>query len=124
MFMGSGATLPVSDIDRAKSFYRDVLGLEPYEEQPNGSARYRVGDTMFMLYPSESAGTNRATAMGLQVEDIDAAVAELRSRGVEFQDLDFGDIRTVDGIVSLPGGARGGWFTDTEGNVIGVFQDG
>jgi hypothetical protein len=62
--------------------------------------------------------------MGLQVEDIDAAVAELRSRGAEFQDLDFGDVRTVDGIVSLPGGARGGWFADTEGNVIGVFQDG
>jgi predicted enzyme related to lactoylglutathione lyase len=123
MFMGAGATLPVSDLARAKAFYRDVLGLEPFQEEPGGSARYRVGDTMFMLYPSEFAGTNRATAMGLQVEDIDAAVAELRSRGAEFQDLDLGDVRTVDGVVTLPGGGRGGWFTDTEGNVIGVFQD-
>jgi predicted enzyme related to lactoylglutathione lyase len=123
MFMGSGATLPVSDLARAKAFYRDALGLEPFEEQPDGSARYRVGETMFMLYPSEFAGTNRATAMGLQVEDIDAAAAELRSRGVEFQDLAFGDVRTVDGILTLPSGTRGGWFSDTEGNIIGVFQD-
>ncbi len=78
---------------------------------------------MFLVYPSEFAGTSQATALGLQVGDIDAVVAELRSRGVEFQEFDFGEAKTVDGILAMPDGSRGAWFADTEGNIIGVFQD-
>jgi predicted enzyme related to lactoylglutathione lyase len=110
-------------MDRAIDFYRVMLGLEPYQNDPDGSARYRVGDTMLMVYPSEYAGTNKATAAGFEVEDLDSVVAELRSRGIEFQEFDYGEMKTVDGILAMPDGSRGAWFNDTEGNIIGVFQD-
>ncbi len=123
MFLGVAATLPASDMERAIDFYRVMLGLEPYQNDPDGSARYRVGDTMLMVYPSEYAGTNKATAAGFEVEDLDSVVAELRSRGIEFQEFDYGEMKTVDGILAMPDGSRGAWFNDTEGNIIGVFQD-
>lgn len=123
MFDAVGATLPAADMARAKAFYRDKLGLEPYQEETDGSARYEVGGSMFMIYPSEFAGTNKATAAGFAVGDIEAAVQDLRGRGVAFQDLDYGEAKTVDGILTLPGGTRGAWFVDSEGNTIGIFQD-
>jgi predicted enzyme related to lactoylglutathione lyase len=123
MFLAVAATLPASDMDRALAFYKATLGLEPFQQEPDGSARYQVGDTMFLLYPSEYAGTNKATAAGFQVEDLDSVVAELRSRGIEFQEFDYGEMKTVDGILAMPDGSRGAWFNDTEGNIIGLVQD-
>ncbi len=123
MFNGCAATLPAADMDRAKAFYKDKLGLEPFQELMDGSARYMVGETMFLVYPSAFAGTNEATAMGFQVDDIDSAVAELSSRGVEFQELEYEDMKTVDGVLTLPDGTRAAWFNDTEANVLGIFQD-
>lgn len=123
MFTGSAATLPAADMDRAKAFYRDVLGLEPFEEQPDGSARYQVGDTMFLLYPSAFAGTNRATAMGLGVDDLEAVMATLRDRGVEFHEFDFGETATANGVLTMPDGSRGSFFSDSEGNTIGLVQE-
>ena len=123
MFEGAGATLPASDMARAKAFYRDKLGLEPVQETPDGGARYQIGEHAFMVYPSEFAGTNQATAMMLAVADAGAAVNELRGRGVTFQDLEYGDMRTVDGVMDMPDGAKAAWFADSEGNTIGVFQE-
>ena len=123
MFEGIIATLPAADISRAKAFYRDKVGIEPFQVDEGGSARYQVGDTMMMLYPSEFAGTNKATAVGFGVKDIAAALSTLRGRGVEFADFDYGDMKTVDGIMEFPDGSKGAWFTDSEGNVVGVFQD-
>ena len=59
--------------------------------------------------------------MGLRVPDVRAAVAELRSRGIVFEDYDFPGLKTVDGIADV-GGASAAWFKDTEGNIIGVVQ--
>lgn len=123
MFDAIAATLPAADIERAKGFYRDKLGLEPFQEEVDRSARYRVGETLFMLYPSEFAGTNQATAAGFAVSDIEAVVAELRGRGIAFEEVEFAGARTVDGILSMPDGTRGAWFKDSEGNVIGLFQE-
>lgn len=123
MFIGCGATLPAADMDRAKAFYRDVLGLEPYQEDADGSARYQVADTMFVLYPSEFAGTNKATAMGIMVEDLAEVMATMRRRGVEFHEFDFGEVATVDGVLEMPDGTRGSFFADTEGNILGLVQD-
>lgn len=72
---------------------------------------YLQRDGGFIIYPSQFAGTNRATAAGLAVQDFDAAIAELRSNGVVFEDYDLGeDFQTVDGIVTAPGGMRSAWF--------------
>ena len=65
MFKEFGPTLPAADMERAKAFYREKLGLEPIEEGPDGSATYELGSSRMILYPSEFAGTNKATAMGM-----------------------------------------------------------
>lgn len=122
MFRAVAPSLPASDLDRARAFYKDKLGLEP-DETGEGAVRYHVGETMFFLYPSEFAGTNQATAAGFAVDDLDSAVATLRGRGVVFDDVDYGEMRTVDGIMTLPDGSKGAWFKDTEGNILGVVEE-
>ncbi|RZV43280.1 MAG: VOC family protein [Acidimicrobiia bacterium] len=116
------ASLPASDIERAKAFYRDKLGLTPAEETEDGGAFYDTGGARFMVYPSGFAGTNQATAAGWQVDDIESVVAGLTANGVVFQEYDFDELKTVDGIATLPNGIKGAWFTDSEGNILSLFQ--
>ncbi len=114
-------TLPASDLDRAKAWYAQVLGIEPVESQPTGELWYELGGSRFMLYQSQFAGTNQATAAGLRVDDFDATVAQLKERGAVLEDYDFGeDFRTVDGIITLPDGNRSAWMKDSEGNILAV----
>lgn len=119
------ASLPASDIDRARAWYEKSLGVKPTMVDGDGSAYvYELGESGFVLYPSEFAGTNQATAAGIIVEDFDEASAALRAAGVTFEDYDFGDeFRTVDGILTDATGFRGAWFKDSEGNIIGMQED-
>jgi catechol 2,3-dioxygenase-like lactoylglutathione lyase family enzyme len=112
--------LAASDLTRATAWYSDVLGLEPVD--PDGEALvYRVEGTVFGIYPSENAGTNKATAVRLVVEDFDVARAELLSKGVVFEEYDLGpDFRTVDGVLTSPDGERTSWFKDSEGNILAL----
>lgn len=121
MFRAAIATLPATDIDRARTFYQG-LGFEVGESEDDGSSRIQVGDTWIMLYPSAFAGTNQATAVGIGVDDVPAAVADLRGRNVQFEEYDFGEMKTVDGIITMPNGQKGAWFKDTEGNIVGLFD--
>ena len=115
------ASLPASDIDRAKTWYSDKLGAEPTIELPGAGLMYDIGGVKFGLYPSEFAGTNQATAAMLVVNDFDEALAELRSRGVVFEDYDFGDdFRTVDGVLKGPDGEKVAWLKDSEANILGL----
>lgn len=117
-----GASLPASDMERAKGFYRDKLGLEPVEETSDGGAFYQTGGSRFLLYPSGFAGTNQATAAAWEVDDVETVVAGLRSNGVEFQEYDMEEFKTVNGIATLPDGLKGAWFADSEGNILSIFQ--
>jgi catechol 2,3-dioxygenase-like lactoylglutathione lyase family enzyme len=114
--------LPASDIERAKRWYLEKLGLEPVSEDEYGGVQYEHGGGTFLVYLSEFAGTNKATAAGFRVEDFDAAIAELRSRGVVFEDVDFGEFgSTVDGVISMPDSEdRAAWFKDSEGNILSL----
>lgn len=114
------ASLPASDMERAKKWYRDHLGMEPTKPTATGGVLYQTGGTMFMLYPSEGAGTNEATAGAFVVDDFDAAAEEMRSKGITFMDLDLGGIKTVDGVATGPDGGKGAWFTDSEGNILAL----
>jgi hypothetical protein len=89
-------------------------------EDPGGII-YRSGDSYFSLYPTEFAGTAQHTLGTFTVRDVDAAVADLRGRGVRFEDYDLPGIKTVNGIAEL-GGIRGAWFKDPEGNILSVVQ--
>jgi predicted enzyme related to lactoylglutathione lyase len=113
-------TIPASDIGRARRFYSEKLGLEPARDGEDGLVYETGKGTGFLLYESQFAGTNQATAMGWQVTDFDAAVEELRSRGVTFEDYDFPGFKTENGIMTMPNGMRGAWFKDSEGNILAV----
>jgi len=121
--------LPAQDLDRARRWYADKLGLEPVEER-TGALRYRCGGGCFSLFASGGKPSGEHTQMGWVVADIDAAVAELKARGVEFHDYDLPGMTTVDGVADLDGnypsdggtGERAAWFTDCEGNVLGFGQ--
>jgi catechol 2,3-dioxygenase-like lactoylglutathione lyase family enzyme len=116
------AVLPASDLERAKQWYSDKLGLQPVEEDEYGGARYETGGATFLIYQTELAGNNPATAAGFTVDDFDDVVAALRDRGVVFEEVDFGELgKTVDGVISSPdGNDKAAWFKDSEGNILAV----
>ena len=119
--MRIAATLPASDIERAKDWYSRVLQIEPVETSEDGSYWYELGGIRFLVYASQFAGTNQATAAGLEVDDVEAAVAEFRARGAEILHYDFGeDFKTVDGIYTSPAGTKLAWMKDSEGNILGL----
>ncbi len=112
-------TLPTPDPERLRTFYEQVLGLVPYAERP-GAILYRVGEgTLFAISRSGARATGGNTQMAFTVPDIDAEVAQLRSRGVVFEEYEAP--RTEGGIASIPAG-RAAWFKDPDGNLIGVLQ--
>lgn len=123
------ARLPAQDLERARRFYADKLGLQPVEERPGG-LRYRCGSTFFGLFASAGRPSGQHTQMGWKVDDIDATVAQLRARGVVFENYDLPGLTTVDGIADIEGaypsdggiGERAVWFHDSEGNLLGIGQ--
>jgi catechol 2,3-dioxygenase-like lactoylglutathione lyase family enzyme len=120
--------LPAQDLERARAFYSEKLGLDPVEERPGG-LRYTFASGEFALFASAGGPSGDHTQMGWEVDDIDATVAELRSRGVVFEEYDFPGFETVDGIANIEGnypskgaGERAVWFRDSEGNLLGIGQ--
>lgn len=113
-------SIPAKDLDGTRRFYEDVLELAVEEDRPDGIT-YRSGDTPVILYPTQYAGTAQHTLGGWTVPDIHSAVAELRSRGVVFEEYDFPGLKTEDGVADL-GGEWSAWFKDPEGNILGLFQ--
>ena len=123
------ARIPVQDLQRARSFYAEKLGLEPSEERPGGLL-YRCGEGEFALFESTGAASGDHTQMGWEVEDIETTVEWLRGRGVVFEEYDFPGLRTVNGIAEVAGnypskggvGEKAAWFRDSEGNLFGIGQ--
>lgn len=99
--------LPAADLERARQWYSDKLGLEPVSTNSFGDLRYQAGEVEFLLYQTELAGTNKATAAGFSLENFDEVVAFLRSNGVTFEHVDFGEMgATVDGVITTPDGQK------------------
>jgi catechol 2,3-dioxygenase-like lactoylglutathione lyase family enzyme len=121
--------LPAQDLDRARRFYSEKLGLEPSEERPGGLL-YEPAQGAFALFESAGASTGEFTQMGWEVDDIEATVAELSDRGVVFEEVEVPGLETVGGIAEVEGnypskggkGERAAWFRDSEGNMLGVGQ--
>ena len=121
--------LPAQDLDRARRFYSEKLGLDPSEERPGGLL-YQPAQGAFALFESAGASTGEFTQMGWEVDDIEATVAELSERGVVFEEVDVPGLETVGGIAEVEGnypskggkGERAAWFRDSEGNMLGVGQ--
>ena len=114
------ATLAVGDLDEARDFYESTLGLTTLQEAPGGNL-YTSGNSVVLVYPSEYAGTNQATAASWVVgDDFDAIVGELRSKGVAFEHYDDLPDTTRDGDVHVAGDFKAVWFKDPTGNILNL----
>ncbi|WP_269858177.1 VOC family protein [Streptomyces sp. RPT161] len=125
--------LPAQNLERARRFYFEQLGLEPVDERPGGLL-YRCGGADFVLFQSTGASPGTFTQMAWEVDDLGRVVSELKRHGVVFEEVDLSGLlgggRTRDGIAEIEGnypskgarGERGAWFRDSEGNMLGIGQ--
>ena len=120
------AALPAQDIDRAKGWYRDKLGMEPMRTEPDGGAVYEGGDgTYFLVFPSMGKASGDHTQIGFEVDDVEATVEEMSRNGVVFEQYDFPELKTDDRGIAEIMDQKGAWFKDSEGNLlsVGEYQD-
>jgi predicted enzyme related to lactoylglutathione lyase len=115
------AYIPAADMARARQFYEGKLGWKPHQEIAGGVAYEFAGGTACFLYLTPNAGTSKASQLFWEVKDIEREVAELKGRGVKFEDYDLPGDKSPEGIVTV-GGARAAWFKDSEGNIMAVIQ--
>ena len=120
--------LPAKDLERARRFYSEKLGLEPVEQRPGG-LRYQCGGSSFAVFEAAGSASGTHTQMSWEVDDIEATLAALRARGVVFEEYDAPGLKTVNGVADIKGnypsrgvGERGAWFRDSEGNLLSVGQ--
>jgi catechol 2,3-dioxygenase-like lactoylglutathione lyase family enzyme len=113
-------TIPAQDLARAKAFYTEKLGLSPTDERAEG-IQFDLNGTTLLLFSSVGAASGTHTQASFEVQDAPAEMTELRSRGVTFEEYDLPGIKTENGVATIEGG-KGGWFKDSEGNLIAVFQ--
>ena len=116
----SSAIVAVVDLDRARAFYSDMLGLALADEgAAQGVLVYRTGATRLIVYRSDHAGTNRANAVVWGVgEELDAIVAALEAKGAAFEH--YPDIGRLEGNIHVAGGAKLVWLKDPDGNMLHI----
>jgi catechol 2,3-dioxygenase-like lactoylglutathione lyase family enzyme len=115
------AYVPVSDLDRARKFYEEILGFRPIDSNDVGVMYESGKGSRFFAYRSAGAGTNQASTAFWDVPNLEAEMAELKKRGIVFEEYDSPGFKTVNGIAT-GGGAKTAWFKDSEGNILAVSQ--
>jgi len=115
------AYIPAKDIARARQFYETKLGFKVKAEIAGGVAYECAQGTACFLYPTPNAGTSAASQAFWQVQDIESEVAELKAKGVVFEEYSFPQMKTQNSIATA-GGAKAAWFKDSEGNIMAIIQ--
>ena len=113
--------LPVKDLERARRFYEQGLGLTPGGLKPDGKFVYRLGGTEIALFPKAEGTKAEHTAVSFRVADIVRAVEALEKRGVQFADYDLPGLKTVDHVCVL-GSEKAAWFLDPDGNILCLHE--
>jgi predicted enzyme related to lactoylglutathione lyase len=114
--------LPVTDVDRARTFYAESLGLDYTGTNDDGSAIFALdGGSTLVLLPRPDSTPSPSTAMSFEVDDITSEIGALQGRGVVFEDYDLPDLRTVDHVCVL-GSEKAAWFKDPAGNVLCLHE--
>jgi len=114
------ATIAVKDIEAARRFYESVVGLTPMPASEPGVLPFRTGKTSILVYQSQFAGTNRATAATWMVDgDLEAVVEALKAKGVKFEHYDFPGMERH-GDLHVTGKSRAAWFKDPDGNILAL----
>jgi catechol 2,3-dioxygenase-like lactoylglutathione lyase family enzyme len=117
------ATLPAADLERAKKFYSEKLGLRLIREDPSPGALFQAGGgTVVYLYQRAATKADHTVA-AFEISDFDATFNELKGRGIKFEDYNLPNLKTKNGVFMMqsPAGVmKGAWFKDTEGNILGL----
>ena len=118
------ASIPAQDIGRAMRWYEEKLGLRPTMDLGVSGQLYETGGVFWLLYETPSAGTGQHTLVSWVVPSMDAAMADLRAKGVVFEDYDMGEHgpTTQDGVARGPDGGAVAWFKDSERNVLSITE--
>ena len=115
--------IPVKDLDRAKQFYEDKLGLKTKDEWGGEGMTMKSGDTLINVYRSEFAGTNKATALTFEVDDVEEEVGELKEKGIFFEQYDLPGLkRQGDFYVGEEEDFKTAWFKDPDGNILSLVE--
>ena len=117
------AMIAASDLGRAKAWYADKLSLAPVTEFEGVIVMYTSGNSTFAVYKTEFAATAKNTVAVWRFKGVRDEVARLRARGVEFEDYDFGEEKTVGGVLADADGNVNAWFKDSEGNILALVED-
>ena len=112
------ANVPAADLDRARRFYADTLGLTPADENPGGLVYTTSGGTTFFLYQTEYAGQAGHTLAQFHVKDVDGEVRDLKDKGLSFEHYDMPGVTWDGDVASMEGMGRAAWFKDSEGNIL------
>ncbi len=113
--------IPARDVRRARTFYERTLGFKSKIEINGGVVYEFAKGTACFLYPTPNAGTSQASQAFWEVDDIEREVADLKARGVVFEDYDVPGEKSPSGVVTA-GGAKAAWFKDSEGNIMAIIQ--
>ena len=116
------ANVPAADLQRARRFYADVLGLNPADENPGGLVFTTAGGTSFFLYETAFAGQAGHTIAQWHVDDVPATVAALEAKGLEFEHYDMPGVTWDGSVATLEGMGRAAWFKDSEGNIMCIDE--
>lgn len=115
------ASIGVRDLAAAEKFYSETLGLKKDMTSPGGTY-FKSGKSGVFIYPTQFAGTNQATYAFWSVEDVDAVVEELKSKGVSFEQYDNMPGTTREGDIHIMGEMRAAWFKDPDGNILNIVN--
>ena len=114
--------IAVKDLDRARAFYEETLGLTTIDRLGEEVVSMKSGDTRIDVYRSDYAGSNKATALTFNVDDIAGEVRELKGKGVMFEHYDGMDGLTRNGDVYEAEGMKTAWFKDPDGNILSLIE--
>jgi catechol 2,3-dioxygenase-like lactoylglutathione lyase family enzyme len=112
------ANVPAADLDRARRFYADTLGLTPADENPGGLVYTTSGGTTFFLYETEYAGKAGHTIAQFHVADVAGEVRDLKAKGLEFEHYDMPGVTWDGDVARMEGMGSAAWFKDSEGNTL------
>ena len=113
--------IAVKDLDRARKFYEDTLGLKQVDDFGEGFM-LKSGDTQFSVYRSEFAGTNKATALTFDVDDLEDEIRGLKEKGISFEKYDLEGL-THKGDFYEAEGMKTAWFKDPDGNILSLLEE-
>ena len=116
------ATVAVKNLKAARKFYEGTLGLKPVHTEGEEAVSYKTGNSQLLVYHSQFAGSNKATAATWMVDDVEGLAKDLKTKGIRFEHYDMPGV-TRKGDIHIAGRIRNAWFKDPDGNILALVSE-